>query len=69
MAADQTKRSYTLKEAAVATGLSEYTLEAAIRSGELRTVRPLVNGRPIRGKHLVHINDLDAWLLQDRQPT
>jgi excisionase family DNA binding protein len=53
--------SYTPRQAAEKTGVSEYTIGAAIRSGDLRTVQPEVNGRRIR-KHLILHADLLEWL-------
>lgn len=58
-----TKLSYTLTEAAEATGVSEDTLKGAIRRGDLRAKRSSKNddGDGV-GKYLLTTAALTAWL-------
>lgn len=55
--------SYSMKGAVEATGLSEATLDRAIRSGALRTKRSSVNadGDPV-GARVILASQLAAWL-------
>lgn len=48
MTVQKTKLAYTRTEAAEATGLSPDTIDDAIRAGDLRATRPVINGRRIR---------------------
>lgn len=61
MTATDAKVSYTRKEAAEAAGVSYDTIAAACRSGDLREVKPEVNGRRIRNGVIMR-DDLEAWL-------
>ncbi|WP_062077768.1 hypothetical protein [Demequina globuliformis] len=53
--------SYTPKTAAEATGYSEDTIKRAIRSGDLKTTRPRIEGREV-AKDSIDPADLKAWL-------
>ncbi|QOR47608.1 helix-turn-helix domain-containing protein [Trueperella pecoris] len=55
------KLSYSLKEAAEATGLSEDVVRRAVRAGELPTLHPTVDGRKIT-KILIPATALREWL-------
>jgi len=55
------KLSYTIPEAADATGLSEITIRRAIRAGDLRANRPKVEGREI-AKEVILTAELERWL-------
>lgn len=55
------KLSYTPREAAEETGLSEDTIRAAIRAGDLRLTPVVVNGRTLK-KHIISHGDLEKWL-------
>lgn len=53
--------TYTRKQAAQACGLSEDTIRRAINSGDLETMSPEIDGRPI-SKVLIHASELERWL-------
>lgn len=55
------KISFTRYEAAEATGLTYDTISAAVRSGDLREIKPEVNGRRLRNGVILRA-DLEAWL-------
>lgn len=55
------KLAFTRREAAEVTGYSVDIIQAAILSGELREVRPQVNGRRV-SKGVILKVDLEAWL-------
>lgn len=61
------KVSYTVREAAEATGLSQDTILAAIRSGDLRVAAPEVDGTRLKNKYVVLREDLIAWLRGRRE--
>lgn len=61
MNAADAKVSYTRREAAQAAGVSYDTIAAACRSGDLREVKPEINGRRIRNGVILR-DDLEAWL-------
>ena len=56
--------SYTRKEAAEATGLSEDTLKRAINAGDLRPLNPKIQSRSLQ-KVLIHRDELERWLRGD----
>ncbi|AYY11519.1 DNA-binding protein [Actinobacteria bacterium YIM 96077] len=60
------KLSYTPREAADETGISEETIRAAIRAGDLPTAPIVVNGRQIRRQIILH-EDLVHWLTAERR--
>lgn len=51
----------SVAEAARAVGLSESTIWAAIKTGELAAFKPRVNGKPIRSVR-IEADELRAWL-------
>lgn len=53
--------SFTRAQAAAVTGLTYDTISAAIRSGDLREIKPEVNGRRLRNGVILRA-DLEAWL-------
>jgi len=53
--------SYTRRQAAEVTGYSYDLICAAIRSGDLREVRPEVNGRRVRDGRIMR-DELIRWL-------
>lgn len=55
------KLSYNVREAEDATGVSQDTIKRAIRSGDLATLDPHVEGRPVRG-YLIARTELERWL-------
>ena len=56
----KTKITYTVAEAAEATGVSVRTIDRAINSGDLAATRPTVNGRPL-AKSLIAAAELQRW--------
>ena len=55
------KLSYSVREAEEATGASQDTIKRAIRSGDLATLAPHIEGRPVRG-YLIARAELERWL-------
>lgn len=55
-----TRISYSIKDAAEATGISVDIIKRAIRSGDLKTHRPVVAKREIAKDFIAHI-DLERW--------
>lgn len=53
--------AYTVKTAAEATGLSERTIDRAIKSGDLKATRPKVDGRSI-AKDVISASELARWI-------
>lgn len=51
----------SVPEAARRVDLSESTVWAAIKGGDLAATRPTVNGRPLRSVRIA-VAELDAWL-------
>lgn len=62
------KLSYNVREAEAATGLSEDTIKRAIRAGDLDTLDPHVEGRPVRG-YLIARAELERWLDNQNRKT
>lgn len=58
--------AYTTEQAAQASGHSVETIRAAIRSGDLRARKPVINGRELKRKHILRA-DLEAWLRGDER--
>ena len=57
-----TKITYTRREAAEATGISEKTLDKAIKAGDLQTLpKPEINGRKV-GTVLIAARELSRWI-------
>ena len=53
--------SYTLTDAAATTGYSIDIIRRAVRSGDLATVAPKVNGKPVARPVILH-TELVRWL-------
>ncbi|MGN8245283.1 helix-turn-helix domain-containing protein [Cellulomonas soli] len=56
------RRSYTLVEAATATGVSAATLRRAIHTSDYRYFPPPLRAKLAGRKYLILVKDLDAWL-------
>ncbi len=55
------KIAYTVKEAAAETGLSDWTIKTAIHAGDLATLTPMVDGKPVQ-RILISHDELTRWL-------
>lgn len=55
------KLAYSVREAAEATGVGVDTVKRAIRSGDLPTKSPRVDGRRVN-KYVILAADLEAWI-------
>lgn len=59
MTADQV--AYTRVQAAEKCGYSRDVIDAAVRAGDLREVKPEINGRRLKRGRILH-EDLVAWM-------
>ena len=55
------KLAYTVKEASESTGYSRDIIDRAINSGDLATLDPRVDGKPIRVR-TISATELKRWL-------
>lgn len=58
-----TKLAYTRREAAAACGVSVDVIDKAIKAGDLRAVRPTINGRKL-ATILIRHTELERWLAE-----
>lgn len=56
-----TKLAYTRREAAEACGVSVDVIDKAIKAGDLRAVRPTIDGRKL-ATILIRHTELERWL-------
>lgn len=61
MSVQKPKLAYSRAEAADAVGVSKDTIDDAIRAGDLRAVRPTIEGRKIRTILIAH-DELARWI-------
>lgn len=53
--------SYTIKDAAEVSGYSEDTIRKAIKSGDLKANRPVIDGREVAKENIARA-ELERWL-------
>lgn len=58
-----TKLAYTRREAAAACGVSVDVIDKAIKAGDLRAVRPTIDGRKL-ATILIRQTELERWLAE-----
>ncbi|MBP7988835.1 helix-turn-helix domain-containing protein [Candidatus Neomicrothrix sp.] len=58
-----TKLAYTRREAAAACGVSVDVIDKAIKAGDLRAVRPTIDGRKL-ATILIRHTELERWLAE-----
>ena len=58
-----TKLAYTRREAAAACGVSVDVIDKAIKAGDMRAVRPTIDGRKL-ATILIRHTELERWLAE-----